>query len=204
VTDPRPKQPRWAVYGLVQILWLALCTLNTRIFFPGCTLIRLPVFLRGRRRIAFGRNFVCGYLGRLDATGAPGCLRFGSDVQINDFVHIGAQECVSIGNNVLIASRVFISDHDHGSYGDTPDCSSPDEPPMARSLRVRPVHIGDNVWIGEGASVLSGVTIGAGSIIGAGAVVTQDIPADSIAVGVPARVVRRFDRSSGRWQPVRP
>lgn len=54
----------------------------------------------------------------------------------------------------------------------------------------RPITIGDNVWIGGGAVVLPGVTIGDNSVIGAGAVVTKDVPANVVAVGNPARVVR--------------
>ena len=53
-----------------------------------------------------------------------------------------------------------------------------------------PITIGDNVWIGGGAIVLAGVSIGDNSIVGAGAVVTRDVPANVVAVGNPARVVR--------------
>jgi maltose O-acetyltransferase len=55
-----------------------------------------------------------------------------------------------------------------------------------------PITIGDNVWLGGGAIVLAGVTIGANTVVGAGAVVTRDLPADVVAVGNPARVVRRL------------
>ena len=55
-----------------------------------------------------------------------------------------------------------------------------------------PIQIGDNVWLGGGVIVLAGVTIGENSVIGAGAVVTEDIPADVVAVGTPARVVKHL------------
>jgi len=55
----------------------------------------------------------------------------------------------------------------------------------------KPIRIGSGVWIGGGAIVLAGVTIGDGAVIGAGAVVTHDVPADSVAVGNPARIARR-------------
>ncbi|WP_418316421.1 DapH/DapD/GlmU-related protein [Piscinibacter sakaiensis] len=200
--EERIDNPR-SRYGIAQSIWLAGCLLVTKLFFRPCRLIRFPIFLRGKSKIRFGKRFVSGYLARLDALGGPGCIEFGDDVQINDFVHIGAINKVSIGNQVLIASRVFISDHDHGIYGtEHGTASSPEQPPAERIVTGRPVEIGDRVWIGENVSILSGVTIGSGSVIGAGAVVRGDIPANSIAVGVPARVVRRFDFEKQIWIPV--
>lgn len=68
---------------------------------------------------------------------------------------------------------------------------------MSWSVYGKPVVIGDDVWIGGGAIICPGVSIGAHySIIGAGAVVTRDIPADSVAVGNPARVVRSVQRAA--------
>jgi maltose O-acetyltransferase len=64
------------------------------------------------------------------------------------------------------------------------------QPRRDRLEAAKPITIGDNVWLGGGAIVLPGVTIGDNTVIGAGAVVTKDIPANSVAVGNPARVVR--------------
>ncbi|MCX0245852.1 MULTISPECIES: sugar O-acetyltransferase [Streptomyces] len=64
------------------------------------------------------------------------------------------------------------------------------EPRRDKLEAARPITIGDNVWLGGGAIVLAGVTIGDNSVIGAGAVVTKDIPANVVAVGNPARVIR--------------
>jgi len=155
--------------------------------------------MRNKKKIIFGKNFVCGYFNRLDAFGLNGCIHFGSNVQLNDNVHIGAMSSILVGNDVLIASRVFISDHNHGSYSDILVCSSPEEPPINRVEQVKSVVIGDRVWIGEGASILPGVSIGSGAIIGAGAVVTSDIPSNCIAVGAPARVIREYDSVGGLW-----
>jgi len=66
-------------------------------------------------------------------------------------------------------------------------------PRRAKLEAALPITIGDNVWIGGGAIVLPGVTIGENSVIGAGAVVTRDVPANVVAVGNPARVIRSID-----------
>jgi lipopolysaccharide O-acetyltransferase len=107
-------------------------------------------------------------------------------------------EKVKIGNNVLIASKVFISDHSHGRY-DGIDQDSPDTIPKDRKLFCKPVIIEDNVWIGEFVSILPGVTIGKGSIIGTMSVVNKSIDAYSIAVGCPARVIKRYDFDQKKW-----
>jgi len=120
-------------------------------------------------------------------------LVFGRNVQINDSCHIAAMEKIFIGNNVLIASKVFITDHDHGGFDEV----SLKKTPKERPLVISPVIIGDNVWLGEGVIVLKGVNIGEGSVVGAGAVVTSDIPSYSLALGVPARVVKSFKNLTG-------
>ena len=89
---------------------------------------------------------------------------------------------VSIGSNVLIAPRVFITDHSH-------NCA-PGEPNSQQGCISQPVRIGNDVWIGTGATILSGVTIGDGAVIGAGAVVRSDVPTNEIWAGVPARKIR--------------
>jgi len=120
-------------------------------------------------------------------------LKIGDRCVIQPYVHIGAAHRVTLGKHVMIASNVFITDHDH-------DMSNPMEPATANNgLDTAPVHIGDYTWLGEKVTILKGVTIGERSVIGAGALVTSDIPAMSIAVGLPARVIRRFDPDTGQW-----
>lgn len=88
---------------------------------------------------------------------------------------------ITIGDNVLFGPRVGIYTTNHAVD------------PVERAqgaCYARPVSIGDNVWVGGGVTITQGVTIGANSIIGAGSVVTKSIPADTIAVGVPARPIR--------------
>jgi lipopolysaccharide O-acetyltransferase len=129
-------------------------------------------------------------------------IHIGTDVSMNDYVHIGAVESVTIGDRVLIASKVFISDHVHGSYGRDGIHSDPRVAPAVRPLSAAPVIIEDDVWLGEFVSVLAGTRIGKGSIIGTMSTVVRDIPAYSVAVGSPARVIKQFNFSNGVWEKV--
>ncbi|GEQ70128.1 hypothetical protein JCM33374_g3804 [Metschnikowia sp. JCM 33374] len=68
----------------------------------------------------------------------------------------------------------------------------------------RPIYVGNNVWVGAGVTVLPGVTIGDGAVIGAGSVVTKDVPANTVVVGVPARVVKNLtpaEAKAGKSEP---
>lgn len=128
---------------------------------------------------------------------------FGADVQINDYVHISAMEKVVIGDSVLIASHVYISDNSHGCYkGDAYD-TPPTVSPKERPYYVAPVNIGNRAWIGEGAIILPGVTIGDGAVIGAHSVVNRNVPVGCIAAGVPARIVKRWDDNAQKWIKVK-
>lgn len=177
----------------------------TKVCFPAARIIRWPWYVRGFENISIESEFTAGVGLRLDAFPADRtriCLKIGSRVEVNDHVHIGAVESVMIGDDVLIASRVFITDHDHGCYNGEFQHSSPETRPADRDLLVSPVSIGNRVWLGEGVTVLPGVSIGAGAVIGANAVVTRDVPENSLAVGAPAKVIKRYDPARNQW--VRP
>jgi acetyltransferase-like isoleucine patch superfamily enzyme len=114
----------------------------------------------------------------------------GNDVSLNYDCHIGSINRITIGNNVLMASKIFITDHFHGDI----NSNFLKTPPAKRIIFSKgPVIIEDNVWIGEGAAIMPNVKIGRNSIIGANAVVTNDIPPNCVAGGVPARVIRRLE-----------
>jgi lipopolysaccharide O-acetyltransferase len=98
-----------------------------------------------------------------------------------------------LGRGVLVASQVYITDHDH-DFGDL------ESPPIENGrLVVVPTHIGDYVWLGEGVMVLKGVTIGAHSVVGAGSIVIKDIPPFCVAVGNPAKVIRFYCHEKKQW-----
>lgn len=128
-------------------------------------------------------------------------LKIGDRVSMNDDVHIGCALSITIGNDVLLAGKIFISDHNHGDYSGTFQDSAKSSP-GDRALGLAPVVIEERVWLGEMVSVLPGVTIGEGSIIGSNSVVSRDIPPMTIAVGSPARPVKYFDSVSGTWERI--
>lgn len=110
-------------------------------------------------------------------------MQFGSNVSIHPLCYLDGYGSLIIGNDVSIAHNVSILSFEH----DYLDLSKPIKD--ADCIK-RPVVIEDDVWLGAGVRILGGVTIGKGSIVGAGAVVSKDIPPYSIAVGVPAKVVK--------------
>lgn len=189
-------------YSVFEYLYLVICKLYTMFFFQNARLIRLPIDIRNRKAILFGKNFTSGKYCRLETNRSEKekkILNIGSNVQINDFVHISAWKSVSIGDDVLIASKVYISDVSHGDLSQYYDINLP---PIRQPLFVDPVKIGDNVWIGENVSVLPGVTIGRNSIIGAGSIVTKNIPAYTIAVGIPAKAIKRYCLTTKKWRKI--
>lgn len=111
-----------------------------------------------------------------------GRIVIGDNVIISPGVRISAAGEIIIGNDSMIANGVYITDSDwHGIY---------DRVSMGIA---RPVRLEQNVWIGDSAIICKGVTIGKNSIIGAGAVVTSNIPANCVAAGNPAKVLKHLD-----------
>ena len=189
------------LYGVLGSARLARDIILSRLMFRNVRLIRYPWYVRGEAGITFGKGFTSGVGLRADAFGAhKNQLVFGDNVQVGDYVHIAAFSSVSIGDHVLMASKVYISDHDHGTYnGQGDDVSKPEDIQADKPLQIAPVKIGKNVWIGENVCILKGVEIGENSIIGASSVVTRSIPPNSIVGGNPARILKRFDKSKSCW-----
>jgi lipopolysaccharide O-acetyltransferase len=192
-------------YGYLELIKLLFAVIKTRLFYPKARLIRFPFDMRGKKYIRYGKGFTTGRGCRIEAYPQDQksvAIIIGENVQINDYVHITGIKKVSIGNNVLITGKVYISDSSHGSYSGELAASHPLSVPKDRHLFAKEVVIGDCVWIGESVSVLPGVTIGKGSIIGANSVVTKSVPEYVVAVGNPARLIKRFNFVSRRWEKV--
>jgi acetyltransferase-like isoleucine patch superfamily enzyme len=118
-------------------------------------------------------------------------IRIGNNVSINYNVHIACINEIIIGDGTLLGSKIFITDHYHGNTS----MESLQIPPSDRKLESKgSVVIGNNVWIGENVSIMPDVKIGDNAVIGANAVVTKNVPAFSVAVGAPAKIIKRYYR----------
>ncbi|MCU1225278.1 MAG: O-acetyltransferase [Edaphobacter sp.] len=166
-------------------------------------------YLRGLTSISMGEDFSAGEGLWLEAITRYGDERFepklviGNHVRISNWSHIACTHSVTIGDHVLIGSKVMITDHNHGTFG--ANATSLAIPPVQRPLeRNRFVIIGDNVWLGDGVVVCPGVTLGEGCVVGANAVVARDVPPYTLVAGVPARPIRRYDVAKGKWISPKP
>jgi len=121
------------------------------------------------------------------------------DVFIGDESRIGLSNViigpVKIGNSVILAQNIVVSGLNH-TYEEI------NIPIRFQKVSTSPIVIEDEVWIGANSVITSGITIGKHSVIAAGAIVTKDIPAYSIAVGNPARIVKKYNFNSGLWEKV--
>jgi acetyltransferase-like isoleucine patch superfamily enzyme len=115
----------------------------------------------------------------------PQGLVMGDGVSINRDCNLSCGGRLTIGNDVAIGHSTTILTADHGF-------DDPSTPIKYQPLKLRPVKIGDNVWIGARAIILSGVTLPRGTIVAAGAIVTRSVEEENCTIaGVPARIVKR-------------
>lgn len=155
----------------------------------------------GRGKIVNRGNFVIGdnviirpscdiYLSRKETS-----LEIGANTEVGNHSTISAYNCIMIGDSVLTGPGVFIADHNH-------NYDNPLLPIYMQGVKAKPnacVKIGAGTWIGTNAVIVGSVNIGKNCVIGANSVVTKNIPDYSVAVGSPAKVIRRYDFDSGKW-----
>jgi acetyltransferase-like isoleucine patch superfamily enzyme len=158
--------------------------------------IIFPLNISGMKNIKIGNNVYVSYktwLAAVPIKKSDDCeLIIGNGSCIGNFNHIYATKSIIIGNNVLTADKVYISDNLH-SYEDI------SIPIIFQSIKqVSTVYIGDGSWLGENVCVI-GATIGKNCVIGANSVVLNDIPDFSVAVGSPAKVVKKYCFDSKEW-----
>jgi len=147
------------------------------------TRLQGKIFVQNGGSIRIGERvqIVSHYAHSVLATFPGGLLEIGNRTVLNYGVDICATKLVRIGADCLLGTHVIILDSDFH------DVANHDQVPEPR-----PVIIGDGVWIGNRATILPGVTIGDGAVVGAGSVVMSDIPPRTLAMGNPARVMKKF------------
>ena len=149
--------------------------------------------------IYIGKDFFIGkdfLLGVYPINGIYGRLSIGNNVVAQERVRISAALSVTIGNDVLMASDILITDNNHGM-----DISS-DKSFMLQEISASPVVIGDGSWLGEKCTILPGSIIGEKCIIGANSVVSGKIPSFTIAVGIPAKPIKRWNFEVNKWEKI--
>lgn len=149
-----------------------------------CWIIGAPLITA--RHISVGDDFLLWSIHRQTHLGGEpsGRLEFGDRVFVNSGAVILSFERITVGNDVAIASEVFITDSDNHPMADRP-------------MRQAPISIGDGSWIATRAIILAGVTIGSRAVVGAGSLVIDDVPDDTLVAGVPARPVRKLTYPPG-------
>lgn len=163
-------------------------------------------YIREHAQICGGKRITLGSHTRIFPYSRIQCFEYVSGkhlspkLTIGDNVYMGRNTTilcaneVTIGDNAMFASYCFVSDENHGmdlSSGVRYEC---------QPIEFSSVHIGKNCWIGEKAMIMPGVTIGDNTIIGAGSVVTKSIPENSIAVGNPAKVIKKYNFETNQWE----
>jgi acetyltransferase-like isoleucine patch superfamily enzyme len=174
---------------------------------PGLYLGRGCV-IRGSRYISLGRNVYAhsnlwleAVVQYCDQRFAPS-IEIGDEVCFSDGVHVSCIEKIILKKGILMGSRVYISDHNHGVYKG-PSQSHPDQPPAHRQLGGGgPVTIGENVWIGDNVIIIGPLVIGDGAVIASNSVVKGDVAPRTIVAGAPAKPIKRFNEATGAWNRI--
>ena len=218
--DPRqvrwvnPGSLRWIVRNRAYTPWYLIRYLrfvrfklrNPHVITQGLVFLGRKVEVRARPgygRLILGRFVHVGNGTSLRCH--EGTLRIGDKVVLGNNTVVNTYLDISIGATSIIADMVYISDFDHAF-------AELDRPIKDQGIAKSPVVIGRDVWLGTKATIIRGVRIGDGCVVGANAVVTADLPAYSVAVGVPARVIRdrredadaTAERRAERAEPTEP
>lgn len=160
-------------------------------YLPQSTKLDYP------NNIFIGNNVNIGRMSWMAAcplTGNINCkLSIGDGTYIGNFAHIYCTSKIEIGRKVLIADRVYISDNLH-SYSDI-NIPIIDQPIM----QINEVVIDDGSWVGENVCII-GARVGKQCIIGANSVLTKDLPDYCMAVGAPAKIIKRFSIEIQKWK----
>jgi len=165
---------------------------------PNARIQRL-LRIEGKQNISIGNNVIIQrltWLAAVPLTNAQKCkLTIGEGTIIGHFNHIYATGEIIIGKNVLTADKVYIADNQH-NYVDV------NVPIRKQSIKQLPaITIGDGTWLGENVCVI-GVSIGKNCVVGANSVVNKPLPDYCVAVGSPAKIIKKYNFQSKEWEKI--
>lgn len=182
---------------IIKLFWAARGILYKLSFghFGSFSYIGSPLYLRGRKKIYIG-NKVRIYPGIRMETMEGGRIIIEADTSIGQNFHITAsKENLVIGKGTSIAGNVYVTniDHDYRKLG----THILKQPQIVSTTR-----IGENCFIGYGAAIQAGTVLGNQCIVGANAVVRGIFPDHCVIAGVPAKIIKKYNSNTGRWEKV--
>jgi len=181
---------------IYKIYW-GLVTLCYALFFKKFSFpshIGVPIFTKGLKRVTINKR-VRIFPGLRIETHKQGTITFEEGVSIGQNLHITSAGNLTIGSDSTILGNVFITniDHDYQEIG---------KHILEQEMFVKETRIGSNCYIGYGAAIQAGTILGDHCIVGASAVVRGTFPDYSVIVGVPGKVIKRYNKESMQWERV--
>lgn len=152
-----------------------------------------PVFIENFKRIYIGKRVRIFPGARIEVIGDNASIVFEENISIGQNLHITSASKLFIGKNTTILESVMITniDHDYQEIG---------KPIWEQKLIIKETQIGENCFIGYGAVIQAGTILGKQCIVGANSVVRGTFPDYCVIVGVPAKIVKRYDEKSKIWK----
>lgn len=180
---------------IFKIFWI-LRGLLYKPFFGKFTLpsyIGKPVFIGNFKRIFIGKRVRIFPGARIEVIGEEASITFKDNISIGQNLHITSANDLTIGKNTTILENVMITNIDH-------DYQEIDKHILEQKHIIKETQIGENCFIGYGAVIQAGTILGKQCVVGANSVVRGHYPDYSVIVGVPARIVKRYDEQSSLWR----
>ena len=165
----------------------------------GVNYIGLDVKFVNRGTITLGRSVIIRPSTRVYAGNSQSLVSFGNGTEIGEHSTISSNNSIVFGNDVLTGPHIFIADHNHAYENPLLSVSK-------QGVKCNPtdkVVIGDGSWLGTNVVIVGNVHIGKHCVIGANSVVTKDIPDYSVAAGIPAKVIKKYDFEKEIWVRVK-
>jgi len=182
---------------MVKIFWILRALLYKPFFgkFGIISYIGKPLFIKGSRRIFIGKNVRIFPQLRIEVH-HKGKIIINDNVAIGQNVHITSASNLSIGENSTILANTFITNIDH-------DYSEIDKHILDQKMIINETIIGENCFIGIGVAIQAGTILGKQCIVGSNSVVRGHFPDYSVIVGSPAKIVKKYNFETNRWEKIK-